>query len=83
MFTTPPPLTSINSHFFFVLFLIRIRKRTKKNRAVRHGAGFSVNHLMGEKWDWVACDPLRCTNTTVLDGLTRKNPPLHNPSHER
>ena len=33
--------------FFFVLFLVRPRKRTKKNGAVRHGAGFSTNCCNG------------------------------------
>ena len=44
--------TGINSTFsflfLFVLFLVRPRKRTKKNGAVRHGAGFSANRLTGE-----------------------------------
>ena len=39
----------INSCFsiFYVLFLMRVRKRTKKKRALRQGAGFSVNHSGG------------------------------------
>ncbi len=60
------PLTS--TFFLFVLFLIRVRKRTKKNRAARRGAGFSVNHLRGTNGDWVAYGLLNCTNTTVLIG---------------
>ncbi len=39
---------------FYVLFLMRVRKRTKKKRALRQGAGFSVNHLSGENGNWVA-----------------------------
>ncbi len=39
--------------FFFVLFLVRPRKRTKKNGAVRHGAGFSTKRLRG-------ADQLQC-----------------------
>ena len=57
---------------------MRVRKRTKKNRAPRRGAGFSVNPLRGINGIWVACEHHSSTNAKVLDGLTRKNPQLHN-----
>ena len=64
--------TGINSTFsflfLFVLFLVRPRKRTKKNGAVRHGAGFSVNNLKGTIVNRVTYEPLRSTDAKSLDG---------------
>ena len=56
---------------------MRVRKRTKRKRALRQGAGFSVIHLSGLDNIWVAYNTVNCSNATMLDGLARKNPPLH------
>ena len=67
----------INSYFsmFYVLFLMRVRKRTKKKRALRQGAGFSVNRLRGTNATrWPATSVTRA-KTSARNGSTRKNPP--------
>ena len=72
-----------NFHFLFVLFLIHVRKRTKKKRAARRGAGFSVNHLSGAIGIWVPCHRTSPAGTKLLDGFARKNPPHHHRSLDR
>ncbi len=47
---------------------MRVRKRTKKKRALRQGAGFSVNQLRGIDVIRVACNIVSCSNATLLDG---------------
>ena len=69
-------------YFIYVLFLMRGRKRTKKKRALRQGAGFSVNHSGGINGSWAACQLFSCTSTNAMDGSARKNPP-YPPSLER
>ena len=61
--------------FIYVLFLTRVRKRTKKKRALRQGAGFSVNHSGGINGTCVAYQPFSSANTNAMDGSARKNPP--------
>ena len=63
--------------FLYVLFLIRVRKRTKKKRALRQGAGFSVNRPSGINGNSAAYQLLDVcrTHANALDGSARKNPP--------
>ena len=72
---------SLHPFFFFhALFLVRPRKRAKKNGAARRGAGFSANRRRGMNENWVAYESVRCIRTTMLDGSARKNPPRHHRS---
>ena len=61
--------------FLYVLFLMRVRKRTKKKRALRQGAGFSVNHPGGINGNSAAYQSFSSADANALDGSARKNPP--------
>ena len=47
---------------------MRVRKRTKKKRALRQGAGFSVNHSGGVNGICVAYQPFSSASADALDG---------------
>ena len=79
-----PDSHSVLISFFFALFLTRLRKRAKKNGAAQTPQGWFFRELPQWRIPTVLpCQRRRRTRTTLVNGITRKNPHLHHRSSGR